>query len=238
MKKLSPIFAFTFLTIQLQLLGQLSQPAMDSSFKGSSEIKGFEKFEKPKSPEAPTVVLPPPVTPMQQVPQKAEYLHPGILVNLGGRWEGSDHLLNLPSNIGIYLKIIKPEEAKLEINELELKRQVQAIFENANIKPITLAPPGKAPLPAFEIEIFIYPIEKGYAAFLDGRLFESVVLDRFKMDPNMEFQAITWEKQNLIVSPKDKFGEQLSKATQEIANAFVERYIAYERLKQRSSHSY
>lgn len=225
-----PLTALFFMDIN----GEIQQSKMETSIKPSAEIEGLGKYERPKAPPPSNVVLPPPVQPTREVPQHAEYLHPGILVNVGRGWEGSDHLLNLPHNIGVYIKILKPELGNLEINEQELQRQIETIFGEADIKPLTIAASGKPPLPAFEIEIFIYPIEKGYAAFLDGRLFESVVLDRFNMDSNMAFQAITWEKQNLIISPKDKFGEQLSKAAEDIALAFVERYIAYERLKQRN----
>lgn len=214
------------------LMAQMSSAEMSSTTKSSSKIEGFKPYVKPPSAGAPPKAeLPPPVKRAPEVPQHAEYLHPGILVNLNGIWEGSDHLLNLSSNIGVYVKLIKPEEESLDIGEKDLQKQVESIFGDANIKPLTMAAVGKPPLPAFEIEIFVYPIERGYSAFLDGRLFESVVLERFKMDPNMAFQAITWEKQSLIVSPKDKFPEVLTKAVQEIAEAFVTRYQAFEQLK-------
>jgi len=199
---------------------------------GSSEIEGMKGIESfPKTAPAPKTVLPEPVKPPTEIVQQAAYLHPGILVNVRGRWEGSDHLLNLSNNIGVYVALIKPEEETLSVTPSILQKEVETIFGRANIKPQTLAPAGSPPLPAFEIEIFVYPIDKGYAAFLEGRLFESVVLDRFKMDTNMAFQAITWEKQALIVSPKDKFEEQLIKNVQEIADAFAIRFQAYEALK-------
>jgi hypothetical protein len=202
---------------------------------GSSTLSNHEKkpLERSVTPPPSTTSKPFPqhIKPPPSVPQRADYLHPGILVLLNGKWEGSDHLLNLQSNIGVYVTILKPETETLEVTNSQLEKEVAAIFEKGGLKPLTLSPAGKAPLPAFEIEIFIYPIEKGYAAFCDGRLFETAILDRFKMDPNMAFQAITWEKQNLIVGPKSDFAGLLTNTVKEIAETFVERVRAYERVK-------
>ena len=171
------------------------------------------------------------IRPKPAATQHAEYLHPGILVYIGGKWEGSDHLLNLPDHVGVYVSMLKPEEAILNISREQLQKEVEEIFKMGNLTPLLTSAVGNPPLPAFEIEIFVYPIDKGYAAFCDGRLFESVTLERFKMDPNMAFQAITWEKQALIVGPKTTFPDQLSKTVQGIAAAFIERFQAYEKIK-------
>ena len=232
-----PLFACLASSCAQGLSADIPPAKMSSTTKPSSEIQGMGQYERPKA--APTdtkAVLPAPVKPPPEVPQHADYLHPGILVNLNGAWEGSDHLLNLSSNIGVYVKMIKPEEETLDINEKDLQKEVESIFGDAAIKPLTMAAVGKPPLPAFEMEIFVYPIDKGYAAFIDGRLFESVILERFKMDPNMAFQAITWEKQSLIVSPKEKFPEQLTKTVQEIAEAFVNRFQVYEKMKRTATY--
>ena len=201
---------------------------------GSSEIQKLKPLEPLKSEAStPKESLPQPVKAPTPIPQRAEYLHPGILVFLNGGWEGSDHLYNLTNNIGVSVSFVKPEEEALDISEAQIQKEVEEIFAQANIRPQTLALAGRPPLPTFEIEIFLYPIEKGYVACCEGRLFESVTLERFKMDPNMAFQAITWEKQNLIVSPKTQITEQLTKTVQGIASAFAERFQAYERLKKK-----
>ncbi len=230
-------FAAIFMLCFSQLVAQGPAPAkMTSSQQSSTTIQGLEplgstKDTTKKGQITSNKTLPNRVSPPQLVKGEAEYLHPGILVNIGGRWEGSDHLLNISSNIGVFVSLIKPEEETLDVSEAQLQKEVENIFVLTNIKPETLVVQGKPPLPAFEIEIFVYPIERGYTACCSGRLFESVTLERFKMDPNMAFQAITWEKQHLIVSPKDQFSEQLSKTVQEIAKAFSERYQVYERIK-------
>lgn len=220
-------------------LAQVTPASMTSGTQGSKSIepleplkplessKKNEKTEKFKKPEA----LPIPVAAPKFVSERADYLHPGILVNARGEWEGSDHLLNISSNIGVYITIIKPENEQLAFNEASLKDQVVNIFKLANIKPEILVSPGKPPLPVFQIEIFAYPIDKGYVACCYGRLFESVTLDRFKMDSNMAFQAITWEKQHLIVSPKDEFSDEIVKVVQDIAQTFGERFQVYEKIK-------
>ena len=201
-----------------------------SSLKDSSSIDSLRQTPKKKERKE---SLPTPVAAPRMVKEHAAYLHPGILVNLGGRWEGSDHLLNISSNIGVYVTIVKPEGAVLGVTEAQIQKEVEAIFTQSHIKPQNLVAAGKPALPAFQVEIFVYPIEKGYVAYCGGTLFESVVLDRFKMDSNMAFQAITWEKQNLIVSPEEQFVEQLTKTVQDIASTFTERYEAYERIKLR-----
>lgn len=214
------------------LFAQLPSSQMGSSTIPGSKMEPLKPLEKSRPGTPPSKeVLPEPIKPPQMIPQRASYLHPGILVNVKNQWEGSDHLLNLANQIGVYVKILKPEKAELDASENDLQKIVEEIFTNSNIQPTTMAVAGKPPLPAFDIEIFVYPIEGGYATFLDGRLFESVMLERFKMDSNMAFQAITWEKQNLIVTPKDQFKEQLIKAVKEIAETFVTRFQAYENLR-------
>lgn len=209
---------------------------MNSTVKPSSTIQSIQqsplKNEPGQSPQ-PSIPqpLPEPVAPPTLIPEQADYLHPGILVNMGGKWEGSDHLLNISSNIGVYVSIVKPENEVLNVSEMQVKKDIENIFTLSNIKPQILVTPGKPPLPAFEIEIFVYPIDKGYVACCSGRLFESVILERFKMDTNMAFQAITWEKQHLIVSPKEQFASELTKTVQDIAKTFGERFQAYERIK-------
>lgn len=207
---------------------------MSSTTSPSSTMEGSSKLEplqtKPHSTtrkeEMPSIVKRPSL-----VHQKAQYLHPGILVFFNGKWEGSDHLLNVSNNIGVNVTIIKPESEILEITEGQIQKTVEDIFSLAGISPQTLVQAGKPPLPTFQIEIFVYPVEKGYVAAAQGRLFESVILERFKMDPSMSFQAITWEKQHLIVGPKAQFPDQLTKIVEDLATTFTDRFQIYEKLK-------
>lgn len=190
---------------------------------------GKKKEENKKKPLA-SPEIPPPVRLPQQVAQVASYFHPGILVFQEGAWLGSDQLLNVPKNIGVYLTIVKPEDLKLEISENNLRGKAEEIFQKNGIKTQTLAFEGKPPLPAFEIEVFVYPIQKGFVASLNGRLFESVSIDRFKLDANMAFQAITWEKQSLLVAPTEQFSAELEKSIKDIAETFAERFKTYQKI--------
>lgn len=191
----------------------------------SEKKKEDKKKQSVASPE-----IPPPVKLPQQVARVASYFHPGILVFQEGAWLGSDQLLNVPKNIGVYLTVVKPEDLKLEISENTLRVHAEEVFQKNGIKTQTLAFEGAPPLPAFEIEVFVYPIQKGFVASLNGRLFESVSIDRFKLDPNMAFQAITWEKQSLLVAPTEQFSAELEKSIKDIAETFAERFRSYQKI--------
>lgn len=200
----------------------------DQETRTKSNIESKNKTEKKSRT---SLVTPGPVRMPQLVPQTLTYFHPGILVYQDEEWQGSDHLLNLTNNIGVYVTILKPEGETLDISEAQVKKMVEEIFVGAKINPKTLNYKDQPPLPAFEVEILIYPVEKGYVACCDGRLFESVTLSRFVLDEGMAFQAITWEKRTLIVGPKNKFLEQLTTNIHEIVGAFADRYKAYVKLK-------
>ena len=43
----------------------------------------------------------------------------------------------------------------------------------------------------------------------------------------MAFQAITWQRSTLIVSPAEKFNEQLNLSVKNISEAFVEVYEVF-----------
>ncbi len=237
---MKPIFLANFCGLLLLItpevsFGQDTTPSpMGSSIKSSSRIETMKPLEKPKgtSTKSSSANLPLPVKSPTMRSLQAKYFHPGILVFRRGEWEGSDHLLNVSKNIGVYVSVLKPEKDPLAVTDDQIKKQVVSIFERARIKPQILVAEGEAPLPFFELEILIYPVARGYVACIDGRLFESVTLKRFNLDPDMAFQAITWEKRTLIVGPKTKFLDQLNEAVQDIANAFAERYEVYERLKE------
>lgn len=231
------VFFIALLSISLLENGYAQMPApakMESSLKPSSTIQGNTHLTPSSKQTAPPKKTEAPFSPVELptlAPQKSEYFHPGILVFYNGRWEGSDHLYNISNQIGVNISIIKPEEEVLNVNEQTFQKQVEAAFSQGGIIPQSVGGGDRPPLPVFDIQIMIYPIEKGYVACIEGRLFESVILDRFRLDPNMAFQAITWEKRNLVVSPNALLSEQLSKTIAAIASSFVERYQVYERYK-------
>lgn len=241
MLKFSKMVVFSALVYGLMAtsLSAQSHP-MGPSVQSSNTIKQMGPLEssKPGTPQsggikAPPIPLPPPVY-SKPVPVVASYLHPGIIVDRDNGWQGSDHLLNLTNNIGIYASIIKPENANLTVTDQQIMKVVADVFAQVNIRPQTLAAEGQPPLPAFEIQLLAYPIEKGYAIAIDGRLFESVELNRFHLDPGMAYQAVTWEKKTLQVGPTTTIDEQILKSVQGIALEFAERYKAYEEIRKAS----
>jgi hypothetical protein len=229
---------FTSINSTETLLAQGSSSMGGSTTQGGSTIQQMPPLEpmKPGAPKikAPPINLPTPAV-ANPVPVVATYLHPGILVFHDGQWQGSDHLLNLANNIGIYVTIIKPENADLKVNQEQVTKVVADVFNQVNIKPQTLAAPGQPPLPAFEIQILAYPIEKGFTVAIDGRLFESVQPLRFHLDQGMAFQAVTWEKKSLQVGPESTINEQILKSVQDIAIEFADRFKAYADIRKDST---
>lgn len=239
-RNLSKYLTLSFFICVCSLSAQGPAAPMSSTTQGSSRMGGSLPPLEPKKADQqpqgnrPEIIIPRHV-PAPPQPATATYLHPGIIVFHDGSWQGSDHLLNLTKDIGVYVHVIKPNDVDLGVTDAQIKKVVEDVFKTVNINPQTIVSPGQAPLPAFEIEILAYPIEKGYAIAIDGKLFESVQLDRFQLDQNMAFQAITWEKKTLQVGPTFNISEQVLKSVQDIAAAFAERYKAYEDIKKNLS---
>lgn len=179
---------------------------------------------------SPSRDIPPPS--LQQpatVARSLSYFYPGVIVFKDGAWQGTEHLLNVGRQIGVYVEIFLPEGDRLTVNQAGLQKIVEDIFIAAGISTQVLVPSNKPPLPAFEVRIFLYPVENGYAACCEGRLFESVILNRFYLDPNMAFQAITWQRGSLLVASRLEISKSLENRVAEIATSFVEVFRAYER---------
>lgn len=238
----SQTLKISFLTIVFISLNNLvfSQGMGTSSSmgSGSAQMTPMKPLERPPmgtkpkvAPEPPPPIQPPSVSP--PVLQNANYFYPGIVVNRSGSWEGGDDLLNLTNNIGFYLSIIKPDNDPLAIPEDKLKQAAEVILQRAGITTKILVSSGQAPLPFFQVQILLYPIgREGYVACCEGRLFESVTLQRIALDTrSMAFQAITWQKSSLIISPNSRINEQIQQHVEDIANAFAERVQAFDRLK-------
>ncbi len=236
-KGIAVFVLFMVLQTPLTIFAQMPNPAnMNSNLNSANALEDLKPNKQRKAAESKKakVQLPSQAAAPRLDRKESRYFHPGILVNTGGEWQGSDHLLNLSDHIGVYVTLIKPEGERLSVEESQLKNEAERIFKEAGIAPFSLVSGEKPALPAFHIEIFVYPIERGYVAYCGGRLFESVILDRFKMDANMSFQAITWEKELLFVAPQEQFAEQLVEKISEIASTFGQRYAAYEAIKRKN----
>lgn len=159
------------------------------------------------------------------------YPNPGIVAYRGGKWVGSDHLYNITNKIDVVVEIFKPEKTVIPITEGMIRSRIADIFKKAKIQPLAENVPGKPLLPFFHMLLMIYPIDKGYVAYTEGRLFEQVNIDRVRLDEQTVMQGITWESENLILVPSKDLTNQLYKSVDEIANTFVDRYLFYENIK-------
>ncbi len=167
----------------------------------------------------------------QQLPEGLFYPNPGIIAQRSGVWVGSDHLYNLTDRIPVDVEIFKPDSVVVTVTETMIKNRIEEIFKKANIIPTSSEKPGQPPLPFFHALVIVYPIQGGFVAFTEGRVFEKVNLDRIRLDEQTAMQAITWESQNLIIAPQAELDVQIGKSIDEIANTFVERYRFYENIR-------
>lgn len=204
------------------------------------------------------------------------FTQPGVIAPRDGQWVGSDHLYNLPNNIGVAVEIVTSGNEKLSITDAEIKSLVVQLLQEAGIAPVSrtdaiamldkneiaanlspsgassgtlpsskLAPKSTAapiprrevkllstpPLPFLHVLIMVNPIEKGYVAYFGLRLFESVEIKRVVLEPDTAFQAITWEKQTLLIASTEDFKKEMSNLTKELTEDFISRYNYYRSLK-------
>lgn len=226
MKAKTALCLFSVINL-MPVYGQIQTYNMPSELK-SSQLEPLKPREN--NPPAKTAPVPPVSLPAAPTAQSAAYFFPGLVVFRQGMWQGGDNLLNLSSDIGLYIMISKPENDSLSVDEIQLKMVAESIFQKAGIRPTILVAPGQAPLPFFQFQILIYPIKEGYVASCEGRLFESVTLKRIELDStDMAFQAVTWQKSTLIVSPTNKFQAQLQLNVEDIANSFITVYQAFQK---------
>lgn len=159
------------------------------------------------------------------------YMHPGMITYRDNKWIGGDHLFNVSKNIPVAVELLLPADLTVTITDESIRDQITEIFKKVDITTNFEFTAEKPPLPFFHFLVMVHPIEKGYVACCDGRLFEDVHLNRVILDPLTAIQGITWEKQSLIVFPEKLFEEQIKAAVEDIATTFSTRYEAYEKLK-------
>lgn len=181
-------------------------------------------------PNTPSTPAPPPPHPAQQQPagphlgpaMESVFSSPGIATLQNGIWVGRDNLLNLPtSEIGLYFEILSPPSEKILVTKKELHDKVVPILTSAGLTSYPLFS-GESPLPFFHVLIMLHPIEKGYVAYCTCRLFEAVQNARVVLQPDIFFQAITWERQEMIISPIDQLQEQVEKAVTAMTSTFAD----------------
>lgn len=158
------------------------------------------------------------------------FTQPGILSLSSGGFIGMDHLYNVSDNIPVIVEIAKPDNMNLQISREKIQAIVEKAFESEGIVPMVKPSTGPA-LPYFQLLVMVIPAGEGVSAFSSGRLFEKVELERVALPPNVYFQAITWEYQNLIFSSKEDSEKELDAAIAEIVDRFLSRYKYYKNIK-------
>lgn len=162
-------------------------------------------------------------------PPTLSYTLPGIIGLREGEWVGHDHLLNLTSDLQVNADIVKPQNLDVPFTLEEIKEEVLAIFRKEGFVKISGMEQPQTPLPYFNMLVMIQKIPGGFAATIQGRLFEEVNIKRVALPQEVLFQAITWEKESMIVSSTESFKSDLLANVDEIAKLFIERYNYFER---------
>lgn len=154
------------------------------------------------------------------------FTSPGIARMEGGSWVGSEDLYNLNSDIGTIVEVIKPEmPVALNYSENITQNKVVTILRAAGLAPQMSPFSGlETPLPLLHILLMINPIERGYVVFCALRLFEVAKIARVHLEEGVVWQVVTWEKQELLLTPANQLQEQVDNAFQSMANSFAAAY--------------
>lgn len=165
---------------------------------------------------------------------RSSYTFPGLVVIGQDGNIGTPHLYNLTSHIEIVVTVDKKPEVDYAVDEQALYDVIVEEFKKVYIEPGAMPQAGNPYLPMFNLLVMITPINRGYALFVTGRLFESVEMDRIRLEPNTAFQAITWQSQFLDTVPTETVGEYLKRGARDIARGFTEQFAYYDDLKVRT----
>lgn len=148
-----------------------------------------------------------------QLISEVAVLNPSELFAQGGVPTGSG-----PSNIQRPPLKPKPEPKKSDKEKLPHAIELPKLY---------------TPLPFFHVLIMVNPIEKGYVAYVATRLFESIDIKRSGalLDEQTAFQAITWERQLLLITAKEDLLAQVNSAVDELTTEFLNRYKHFQQLR-------
>jgi len=171
------------------------------------------------------------------LPQHAEepsYTFPGLVARFGGRWVGSDYLYDVPHDIGVVVEVVAPSNFHTKIDTAAIRDSISQAFSEKGINPVAIVVGDMPPLPFFHVLIFVNVIEERSVAFICGRYFEGVKLLRLNFSLPGTVQAITWEKQNMIISSDNQFQDQVVKTSVNTGRLFADRvaYFAQHKLEQ------
>lgn len=163
------------------------------------------------------------------------FLSPGLVRFSNDRWVGSDYLYNISPNIGVAVELVLPPELSGLIHKERVREEIEVIFSSYKITPFSEAVGDLPPLPFFHLIAFVAPVRDSYVLTIAGRLFEEVKFTRLDYQLPGTGQAITWEKQELIVSSRSQVIERLREGSRDIAILFAGRvkYFNRQQLEQK-----
>lgn len=161
------------------------------------------------------------------------YTHPGLVAVGESGWEGSDNIYNISKNIGINVELVVPDENTFPVKEDAIRNRMRAVFQSAGITPDAKDALDKPPLPFLNIVIIAENINKGFAIYCSGSLFEDVDVKRAHIEKGA-WQAITWDRQHLIVASTEETTYYVNKCIDDILFSFVQLYRHYQSVKPNS----
>lgn len=153
---------------------------------------------------------------------------PGVVGWQNGKWEGSDYLGYLSSNISISVEILKGENVpNTSIDEGALESRIREIFTKESLNPQAVVTEGP-PLPFLHVLILVYALDKEkFVIFASARLFEQIDVKRTNFTPAGYWQGITWEHQEILTAAPQDLDTQLKSIADKIAKDFTDRYRQY-----------
>lgn len=159
---------------------------------------------------------------------------PGLGTINNGKWYVTDFFYNLPPNIGVNVQIIRPPNKYVPLSESLLERKITAIFQDGGVTPTANALPCEPPLPVYSVTVMAYPCERRCVGVITVQLYEVVQPQRIDEDLSGVWQAVTWERQQLVASSCDDFAQEVESTITNMTLAFVDRYNHDNPIPQRS----
>lgn len=137
------------------------------------------------------------------------YTAPGVVIGD----QGGDNLINLTS---IHSSVIEVVGSKKEIEPIE--KIVRELFDQ---KGLPQANSSQKPLPFFHLLIYMQKIPGGYAVYVTGRLFEKISLERVRFRKEIDYQAITWERDEFFITQENSLPSEISRSVNTMLDEFM-----------------
>lgn len=133
------------------------------------------------------------------------YPRPGAisLKDNNKRWEGSDHLLDLPESVRVVTEVVADPSQQIWLPKQDVQWELETDLKTAGI---AIRAPAGVPddpyRPFLHLLIDVMAFDTGYAVHMSLRLFERTdAFSRGKMRKGESWQVITWERQAYFFAP-------------------------------------